>query len=355
MKITKLPSGKYRTQLYDEFGKRQRKTFDRKADAEAFIGKIESNKHERRQIKHQLIKSRVSFEKAFSDFWQDKTGIRPKSKAKYIYEIEQFNVFRKSKGLTFIDEFTREHADMFRQVLIDTGAAPKTINSYLSQLKTLFALQLDRDNLTRDPTSHLKNIPSRRKTLLQREEDYYHEEEVRKFFIQDMEPEYKRALVGLFLTGMRFEELANLKWDRVDSNDRMIRLRSTDNFSTKTPSGERDIPISDKLHKILLYAGKQATSEYVFASISGNKLSERTLLAVCKRIAVKAVISKTATLHKFRHTFSSLLSQFGIAYEVREYLLGHKPLGSLTAHYTKFDPAKLHKTVSILDQFVEDI
>ena len=74
MKITKLPSGKYRTQLYDEFGKRQRKTFDRKADAEAFIGKIESNKHERRQIKHQLIKSRVSFEKAFSDFWQDKTG-----------------------------------------------------------------------------------------------------------------------------------------------------------------------------------------------------------------------------------------------------------------------------------------
>ena len=132
-------------------------------------------------------------------------------------------------------------------------------------------------------------------------------------------------------------------------------FRSTDTFTTKTASGERDIPISDKLNKMLLHAKDNSSSEYVFPSKLGKKLSERTLLTVCKRVAKNAKISKTATLHKFRHTFSSLLSQLGIAYEVREYLLGHKPLGSLTAHYTKFDPAKLHAVVSLLDKLVEDI
>ena len=355
MKITKLPTGRYRIELYDEFGIRQRKTFDRKADAEAYAGKIESNKHQLRQINNNLIKARVTFEKAFSDYWQQKTGIRPKTKAKYTYELEQIDTFRKSKGLSYIDEFTREHADMFRQFLIETGAGPKTINSYLAQLKIIFSQQLKRDALVRDPTSHLNNIPSKRKSLLAREEDYYHEDEIRKYFKQDIEPEYRRAMVGLFLTGMRFEEMSSLKWERVDLKEKMIRLRTTDTFTTKTASGERDIPVSDKLYKILLHAKDNSASEYVFPSKPGKKLSERTLLTVCKRVATKAKISKTATLHKFRHTFSSLLSQFGIAYEVREYLLGHKPLGSLTAHYTKFDPAKLHSTVSILDQFVEDV
>ena len=351
--ITKLPNGKYRIQVYDEYGKRQRPSFDKKSEAESYIRKIEAQKHELSQVQHKLIKTRISVDKAIEDFWLDKQNIRPKTQTKYEYELQQLKSYCQLNSISYVDEFTRQHADEFKQLLINTGAAPKTINSYLSRLRAVFTEQVNRDNLIKNPASHLKNLPLQRKSLLERENDYYTEPEVIAFFGQDMDPVYREALLGLFLTGLRFEELANLTWDRIDFDNHMLMIRTTETFITKTPAAERNIPISDMLYLQLKDKFRTRRTEFVFPSKNLNKLSERTLLTVCKRYAKTAGISKEATLHKFRHTFSSLLSQYGIAYEVREYLLGHKPKGSLTAHYTKLDPNKFHYVVNILDKILE--
>jgi integrase len=148
--------------------------------------------------------------------------------------------------------------------------------------------------------------------------------------------------------------MATLKWQQVNFKEKMIMIRTRDDFVAKTISSERDIPISDYLYKVLIHIPENKRNEYVFPSTKGDKLSERTLLTVCKKIAEACEIDKSATLHKFRHTWSSLLSQLGIAYEVREFLLGHKPHGSLTGHYTKLDAKKYHAVVSLLDKYLED-
>ncbi len=316
--IKKLTNGQYRIQVYDQYGKRHRRTFPKRYEAETYIRKIESEKNEDRLVRAKLIKSRVSFEKAFKDFWGNRINISAKTIQKYKTELEQIDNFRCSQNLEYIDEFTREHADIFKTLLVESGAAPKTINSYLMRLKTVFKEQVNRDNLTRDPTSHLVSIPKRQKTMLQREQEYYTENEIKAFFEQNIDSVYRKALVGLYLTGMRFEELANLTYEGIDMEKRMIQVRSRGAFKTKTPTSERDIPISDLLYKILEERSDKDT--LVFPSKSGSKLSERTLLTVCKKIAEEAKLKKTATLHKFRHTFTSLLSQYGVAYEVREYL-----------------------------------
>jgi integrase/recombinase XerD len=189
--------------------------------------------------------------------------------------------------------------------------------------------------------------------MLQRDTEYYTEQEVKAFFQQEVDPVYRKAFLGLYLTGMRFEELAHITYEYLDLEKRMIMVRSREDFRTKTTTSERDIPISDMLLSVLKESLHENTSEYVFPSKKGGKLSERTLLAECKRTAKKAGIKKTATLHKFRHTFSSLLSQLGVTYEIREYLLGHKPTGSLTSHYTKLNPGKFHQVVSILDAIIK--
>ncbi len=351
--ITKLSNGKYRVQVYDQFGKRHRQTFVKKFEADAYLRKIESEKNDDRLVKVNLIKARVTFETALADFWSGKLNIAPRTVQKYKSELEQINNFRISQGLEYIDDFTRKHSDLFKSMLINSRASPKTINSYLMRLKSLFKEQINRDNLFRDPTSHIISVPRSRKTMLQREEEYFTSDEVKSFFSQRIDEVYRAALVGLYLTGMRFEELANLTWQGVDLKSRMIKIRSTGNFTTKTPTSERDIPISDLLYLILEGSDRTGNTGYVFRSKLGNKLSERTLLAVCKRTAKGAGIMKIATLHKFRHTFTSLLSQLGVAYEVREYLLGHKPTGSLTGHYTKLNPKMYHSVVGLLDKFLE--
>ncbi len=354
MNIKKMPNGRYRVQVYDEHGVRHRKTFDKKADAEAFAVKITTAKYERQKIKNNLSKSRSTFEQAVTDYWSNRSQLRPKTNAKYKCELAFIDEFRKQQNIRYVDEFTRGHADKFKQVLLANNASPKTINSYLTRLKGLFTEQVNRDNIDKNPVSHIKSVPLKRKSLFEREQDYYTEEEIKAFFSQEMEDVYRNAFLGLYLTGLRFEELANLTWQRIDLVNNLIKVRSAGAFVTKTPSAERDIPLAQTLRKILDQQVRTSETDYLFPSLSGGKLSERTMLTICKEIGKSAGIQKNLTLHKFRHTFTSLLSQYGISYEVREYLLGHKPSGSLTSHYTKQNPSKFHFVIKILEGILSD-
>jgi integrase len=194
----------------------------------------------------------------------------------------------------------------------------------------------------------------KKKTLLEREEDYYFSDEIVAFFSQQMDPKYKIAFAGLFLTGMRIDEFINLTWKRVDEENKLLQIRSVPGFVTKNASSERDIPMSDVLFNIVNSQKDKASSDYIFTNPANRKLSERSLLSVCKKIAKEAGITKTATLHKWRHSFNSHLAQLGVDYSIRQYLMGHKPQ-SMTDHYTKVDPKKLHEFVTRLDIFIKTI
>ena len=350
--IRKLANGNYQTQVYDSHGKRHRRTFEKKMQAEVYIRKIESAKTNERLVNARIIKQRIPMEKAYKDFWSTKSNLAPKTIQKYEAILRQIQAFCETQKVEYIDQFERQHADHFKDILLNSGAAPKTVNAYLLCLRSIFNEQLNRDSITRNPTSHLKCLPKPVKNLLQRDDEYYTEDEVSKFFKQEIHPRYRLALMGLLLTGMRYAELANLTWEFVDLNQKMIQVRSRKGFQTKTLSSERDIPVSDRLYEELRKIEPGEKEKYVFPSIQGKKMKERRLLQVCKDIAVKSGISKNATLHKWRHTNSSLLSQMGISLEVRQYLLGHKP-SNMTGHYTKLDPTKLHAAVSLLDKFLE--
>jgi integrase/recombinase XerD len=130
--------------------------------------------------------------------------------------------------------------------------------------------------------------------------------------------------MGLLFTGMRFGELANLTWEDVDFERRFIYVRSKENFRTKTHNSERAIPMIDDLQKLLLVIYKsKKLNKYTFCSPTGKQLKERRVLGVCKEVAVKAGISSRAFLHKFRHTYATLLIQRGIPIESIKELLGH--------------------------------
>jgi integrase len=133
-------------------------------------------------------------------------------------------------------------------------------------------------------------------------------------------------------------------------DNKILQVRSSNGFVTKTNTSERDIPMSGKLYELLKQLSESSTNEYVF-TFKDKQVKERRMLAFCKTVAKKAEIKKNATLHKFRHSFNSHLAQLGVDYSVREYLMGHKPK-SMTDHYTKIDPKKLHKEVSLLDKLI---
>ncbi|MGB5895673.1 MAG: tyrosine-type recombinase/integrase [Ignavibacteriaceae bacterium] len=65
------------------------------------------------------------------------------------------------------------------------------------------------------------------------------------------------------------------------------------------------------------------TTLYPFCSPMGKQLKERRMLEACKKVAENAGIESRAYLHKFRHTYATLLIHRGIPIESIKELLGH--------------------------------
>lgn len=347
--IHKLSSGKYRVQVYDSQGRRHRKVFPDKTSAKAYVSKLETEKNLLKLVGNDLIQQPISFVEVLAEFRESKRGLRPKSIIKYNNVIDQVNCFLKSNDLHMLTDFNRSHSDAFRKLLVDSGAMPKTINFYLSAAKAIFNIQVEKDRLNKNPFSHIKMVKARIKSLAERSDEYYTEDELASFFKECRDSPYYPAFVGLYLTGCRFEEFASLKWSNVDLADKMILIRNHGEFVTKTASSERDIPMSNYLFTMVNQLNTRSISDFVFTSPKGHRLRERRMLERCKEIAKEAGIEKNATLHKFRHTFNSILAQNNVSYEIRQFLLGHK-LQGMTAHYTKLEASKFHSEVNLLDK-----
>ncbi|MCX6170133.1 MAG: tyrosine-type recombinase/integrase [Ignavibacteriales bacterium] len=350
-KIRKLENGGYRVDVTTFEGIRLRPTFPRKEDASDYIATIEKEKLDFKLERHGVRRRKIKFSDAIDSAILEKKSLANKSYVKYKYVFETLLEFADANGLKHINEFTTSHADEFKKVLMQSNASPKTINFYLTAIKSLFKEHVLRDIILKNPFDSVKLERVKQKTLLEREEDYYDTSEITAFFLQEMDPKFKIAFIGLFLTGMRVDEFINLTWERVDWKNKLLQIRSVPGFVTKNASSERDIPMSNVLFQVVKSLKESTSSEYIFVHPKGKKLSEKTMLSACKKIAKKAKIKKNATNHKWRHSFNSHLSQQGVDYSARQYLMGHKPQ-SMTDHYTKVDPKKLHEVISKLDSLI---
>lgn len=351
MSIIKRLNGRYLVDILDQYGSRIRRTFEKYSDAQAFETKIKNEKYEKKLIGLSLKKSRHLVKKEITYYQNSKADLRPKSVQKYSHVIKQIELFIESCGVKYIDEFTTEHATQFKEALINGNGPeqpkPKTINFYLMVLKAFFREQFIKGNVERDPTIHLKNVRHDKV-----KPDYYTSEELKAFFLQPMHESYKTAFLGLLLTGLRFAELANLKWKHVNLYKKILIVESDGNFRTKTKNSERVVPISDYLFEILEDLKCNDKEDYVFRTPNGKQLRERRLLERCKVIAKRAGIFSNATLHKFRHTFATFLILNGVQIQNIKELLGHSTIVQ-TEIYAHNKSDHLHSDVKILDNIFE--
>ena len=344
--IRKTNSGKFQADVRHKDGTRERKVFTDKDRAEQWILMKESEKNTMKLAKAGLEMIPVPLPSLVDQAKDSKKDLAPKSVAKYTYVYEVFKNYVVNEKISYVADFTRSHADLFRDKIVSSTAAAVTKNFYLTTIKSMFEDFVDRDLILKNPFSHIKLERKKKRTVLEREEEYFNSEEIRSFFTIEMEDIYRKAFIGIFLTGMRRKELLFLTWKRVNFEKRMIEVRTEGSFTTKTESSERDIPMSNFLFNMLSKMDKNTA--LVFQITDGDHL-----LDVCKSVAKEAGITKNATLHKLRHSFSSHLEQLGVSESVREYLMGHKPK-TMTGHYTKIDPSKLHEQVSKLDKLISE-
>jgi integrase/recombinase XerD len=346
--VVKNENGTWSAVIYDLKGKRIEKRFKRKSDAEAFETQNKNQKREQKLVHANLKKSNVPIEKATHEYLNSKPELRKKSKVKYENILTQFKNFCQGRNFKIVSDFNSDHATEFFNEMLKNDPKPKTVNGYLSLIRSLFRSEILKGHIVKNPFDHLKNL-----RVIKKVPDYYTKTEITAFFKQDMEEEYRNAFTCFLNTGMRFEELANLTWDDIDLKKKLIKVQSKGEFRTKTFNSERSIPMTKPLYILLKKLSvKKASAVYPFPAPDGSKLEERRLLRVCKVIGKAAKITSRVYIHKFRHTFASFLIQRGIAIEAIQKLLGHSSIIE-TMVYACLKPEGLHEQISVLDDLMK--
>lgn len=351
--IRKLQNGSFQVSAY--IGqKRIRKCFRRKSDAQKFKLQIETQLTVKDSSNLTSRKTEIKTE--IDNFLEFRNDLKPKSIKKYQNFLRQFLIFCERSNITFVDDFTREHARIFYNILIQPRqdpkgstqrilkAKPKTINFYLSMARRFFREMIKKELIATNPFDAIDNIRVEKKIP-----EYYSENELKRFFGQPMKKSARNAFIMFLNTGMRFGELANLQWNDVDMINRLITIRSKDNFTPKTINSNRVIPMNDVVYDLLntLYDENLNKDDYVIKTENGKQIRERHLYAYCNKIGKAAGIRGAITLHKFRHTFATLLVQRGVRIEEIQKLLGHSSIKE-TLIYAHIQPQSLHSKVNLL-------
>jgi integrase len=312
-----------------------------------------------------FAKNDITIEKLLEKFLEySRTNHSVATTKRYRAVIDNFKAFLKEHpSAVFISQVKPEHIDLYKVYRNDAlvnpngksveseekateftrkGARAKTINFEIDTLRTLFNLAIKWDYLKENPT---KNI-TRLKASDSKPPRFLTIEECERFLTHcpdDLYPIYFTFLN----TGMRKAELENLEWGDIDIDRRRIKIRFKPDWKPK--SGEREIPINQKLYDLLVDLKKKNASglksNYVFPHSDGGKLKTKLRRRLIK-IAKDADIKDFTTLHSLRHTFASQLIMKGVDLPTVQKLMGHSDIRT-TMIYSHLAPDHLAGAVEI--------
>lgn len=172
----------------------------------------------------------------------------------------------------------------------------------------------------------------------------------------------KDVVVFAFYTGMRLDEIVNLRWKNIDLKNRVITV-GDESFTTKGKN-QRFIPMSEEAFqvienvelrmqnerrkKIIPIKTPGRTWEFVFCKSNGSKFTGDYFSRRFKRACKSAGIDKSIHFHSLRHSFASNLVQKGTPlYTIKE-LLGHASV-STTEIYSHLNMDSLREAVEKLN------
>lgn len=153
----------------------------------------------------------------------------------------------------------------------------------------------------------------------------------------------RRAFLFSCFTGLRWSDINELTWGKIQEFDGGIRIQYT---QKKTKGVEYlDIP-----REAIKYLGeRQNPADRIFM---GLKYSDYMNTAL-SRWVLKAGITKEITFHCARHTYATLMLTEGVDIFTVSKLLGHRELKT-TQIYTKVIDQKKRDAVGLMDKLFEN-
>lgn len=160
------------------------------------------------------------------------------------------------------------------------------------------------------------------------------------------EPRYL-GIILTFCIGVRVAELCALKWSDIEDDILHVQREIIDRGtgivdSTKTPSGDRYIPLNSKALDTLkrikdLNTIKGITSDFIFVGIDGEYAKPYNFDKMIRRLERRLGFTEIKSMHDIRRTFATELYQNGVSVKQIQKLMGHSNIAQTYAYIMALD------------------
>lgn len=257
----------------------------------------------------------------------------------YRRDLSRLQQFCQQSGVNLKD-LRHHHLRQCLAQLHRRGLQPRSLQRWLSAVRTFFQYGLTRQWLTLNPCTGLQ-APKAGKPLpkaLDVDQTFRFVEVQGEDFIALRD----RACVELFYSsGLRLSELVSLDWQDVDLHNAELRVTGKGNKTRELPIGRQAIAA------LRAWQTQQrqtcgADVSAIFTGSGGKRLHPRSIQARFEKLSLSQGTDQPVHPHMLRHSFAShLLESSGDLRAVQE-LLGHANL-STTQVYTHLDFQHLAK------------
>lgn len=345
----------YQIDYFDPTGKRVRKSFKKRKEAEAELGKRVSLIAEGRYVdkKKECVTTLNKLLKKYKENYKDQSCYK-NAKRHYLHNIKvHFGKDTLLENIRYVGLET--YRNFLRRKPTKNGSlrADASVNREMSCLHHIFTKAVEWEMIEKSPFDKGKSLLLKENNKRLR---FLNDNEVKKLL--QACPQYLRDIVVCALnTGMRRGEILSLKWSQVRNG--FIYLDKT-----KTKE-ERQIPINDDLKalfsrirkkrhfksdNVFLYDGQiiEASTGKVRRPKKERKPQPLTEVKRSFTAALDRAGIVNFRFHDLRHTFASqVLLRGGDLKDIQE-LLGHKTM-TMTLRYAHLTQEHKRKAVNLLN------
>ncbi|MCO5231266.1 MAG: tyrosine-type recombinase/integrase [Chitinophagales bacterium] len=261
----------------------------------------------------------------------------------YIKDITQFTSYINDLGIEFLYAVSSQQIRLWVVHLVENNYQASSLHRKLSSLNTFYKFSIRKGYTTINPAKgiQLPKLPSRLPK-------YVEQKNIENFLnhMQTNEDDFvsirnKVVIEILYATGIRRQELLNLKWKDIDENLKQVKILGKGNK-------ERIVPISNELIQLLLTYKITCKKHFenfdswgqLILSDNGGKAYPVLIYRIVHSTLKEAEVKTQKSPHVLRHTFATHLSNQGAPLNDIKELLGHASLAS-TQVYTHNSIEKL--------------
>lgn len=280
---------------------------------------------------------------AFTDYLTIERGLSSNTVEAYSRDLAQFASYARRHGISSVRDISDVTVQGFLDGLREAAMSPNSIGRKLSAVRTFCRFACREGVTDRDFTSEFESMKGSKRLP-----SVMTIEEVAAILSQpDLSTHSglrdKAMIETLYASGLRVSELINLRLGDVNLSVGFLRCLGKG-------SKERVVPLGDvAIHCIEHYTAKSrpeyarsGSSEYLFLTNRGRKMSRVCFWKIIKKYAALAGISRNITPHTLRHSFATHLLQGGADLRSIQEMLGHADIAT-TQIYTHISREKLRE------------